>query len=229
LLLLFAKNALDNLGFERITLTISYLLAARMDRIMTPGEPFSLKVVTTLLNQANFRRIRVFDPHSDVATALLNSSEAIDNLAFVQDAIQDYYSRHASAAWCLVSPDAGALKKIHHVAQTVEASQVVECLKMRDVRTGKLSGFTVMENDLMGKTCFIVDDICDGGGTFIGIAALLKARNAGPIILIVSHGIFSKGFSLAGIDAIYTTNSYSDFVEVPSHTTILPVKRYLSI
>lgn len=230
LLALLAKNALDNLGFERIDLAVSYLLAARMDRVMTPGEPFSLKVITTLLNGAGFGRIRVFDPHSDVATALLDHAESVDNAAFVHDAIADYQQRHdpeKQLDWCLVSPDAGALKKIHKVAQQLGAGQVVECLKVRDVRTGHLSGFKVFEEDLKGQTCFIVDDICDGGGTFIGIASLLKARNAGAVVLLVSHGIFSKGFDLAGIDAIYATDSFRSFSEVPDNVQILPVQPYL--
>lgn len=230
LLALLVKNSLDNLGFERVDLAVSYLLAARMDRVMTPGEPFSLKVVTTLLNGAGFRRIRVFDPHSDVATALLDRSEAIDNAAFIGDAIADYQKRNSAGAeqsWCLVSPDAGALKKVHKVAQVIGANRVVECLKVRDVKTGHLSGFKVFDDDLNGQTCFIVDDICDGGGTFIGIANLLKAHNAGAVVLMVSHGIFSKGFDLPGIDVIYATNSFRDFSVVPDSVRILPVEPYL--
>jgi ribose-phosphate pyrophosphokinase len=58
----------------------------------------------------------------------------------------------------------------------------------------------------------IVDDICDGGGTFIGLAAELKNKNAGKLYLAVSHGIFSKGFdSLKCFDKIFTTNSFKDF------------------
>ena len=219
---LIAKEALEASGFESISLTISYLMAARMDRQMTEGEPFSLRVLATMLNQAGFKSIRIFDPHSDVTTALLLRSKAIGNEAFVKDCIADFNkndentdgtsrnSRERGNDYYLISPDAGALKKIHKVAQYVQAPRVAECMKMRDVKTGNLSGFKTMESDFEGKTCFIVDDICDGGGTFIGLAALLKSHNAGKIVLIVSHGIFSKGFDLAHIDAIYTTNSFKD-------------------
>ena len=76
-----------------------------------------------------------------------------------------------------------------------------------------MSGFAVYSNDLKGATCVIVDDICDGGGTFLGLATELKAKNAGELILIVTHGIFSKGLeSLTSVfDKIYSTNSFSDF------------------
>ena len=112
----------------------------------------------------------------------------------------------------LISPDGGALKKIYKVSEYLGGVEVVECSKSRDVKTGKLSGFKVYSEDLEGKDCLIVDDICDGGGTFIGLAAELKNKNAGKLYLAVSHGIFSKGFdSLRCFDKIFTTNSFKDF------------------
>ncbi|OIN60046.1 ribose-phosphate diphosphokinase [Arsenicibacter rosenii] len=228
LLALLVHQTLSTLGFERIELVISYLTGARMDRVMTNGEPFSLKVIAGIINMAGFHKVAVFDPHSNVSTALLNRSHAIDNTRFVSDAIQNDQARFPAGNWCLVSPDAGALKKVHDVAQVIGAGHVVECLKTRDVKTGKLSGFKVFDGDLAGKTCYIADDICDGGGTFIGIAGQLRKHNAGRVVLIVSHGIFSKGFSLAGIDAIYTTDSFRTFDSVHDSLTVLPVMTYLT-
>ncbi len=219
---LLAKDALEAAGFQQISLKISYLMAARMDRQMTEGEPFSLRVVATILNQAHFHRITVFDPHSDVTTALLLRSKAIGNETFVKNCIEHFYQNKEKDDYALISPDGGALKKIYKVAQFVDAPSVVECSKMRDVKTGHLSGFGSNVANFEGKTCFIVDDICDGGGTFVGLAALLKNRNAGKIVLIVSHGIFSKGFDLAGIDAIYCTDSFKDFKDLPEHVNVLP-------
>ena len=214
LVALLAQQTLSTSGVERIHLVISYLLGARMDRVMTTGEPFSLRVIANIINMAGFHRVTVFDPHSNVSTALLDRSYAIDNIQFVRDAIQADQARYPADAWCLVSPDAGALKKVHEVAQVIG--------------TGKLSGFKVFADDLGGKTCYIADDICDGGGTFTGIAEALKTHNAGRIVLIVSHGIFSKGFSLAGIDAIYTTDSYRTFDYASDSFTVLPVMAYLT-
>jgi len=60
-----------------------------------------------------------------------------------------------------------------------------------------------------------VDDICDGGGTFLGLATALKEKNAGKLSLIVSHGIFSKGFEELNksFDTVFTTNSFRDIEE----------------
>jgi ribose-phosphate pyrophosphokinase len=205
---LFAKNTLDYLEFESVSLDISYLLAARMDRVMLEGEPFSLKVIAGILNAAGFRKIRIFDPHSEVSTAMIERSYTVTNHAFVRDAIADYLAGHKPEAYCLVSPDAGALKKIHKLAEYLGIRDVVECMKERDLKTGALSGFKTTADDLGGKTCIIVDDICDGGGTFAGTAKMLREKGAAHIVLIVSHGIFSKGVNIDSVDAIYTTDSY---------------------
>lgn len=224
LLVLLAKNTLDYLEFTHIELHISYLLAARMDRVMLEGEPFSLKVVAAMLNQAQFRKIKIFDPHSEVATALIDRSYAVTNHLFVKEALADYFDRHQPYSYCLVSPDAGALKKIHKLAQYLEVDDVVECMKERDLKTGALTNFQTATESLEGQICFIVDDICDGGGTFAGTAKMLREKQAGKIVLIVSHGIFSKGLHIEHIDAVYTTDSYKELA-MPVHC--FPVSRYL--
>jgi ribose-phosphate pyrophosphokinase len=208
LLALFVKNSLDYMEFEKVELQISYLLAARMDRVMLDGEPFSLKVIAAMLNQGGFRKIKIFDPHSEVTTALIDRSYAVPNHVFVKDALADYFSRNKSSNYCLVSPDGGALKKIHKLAHFLQIDNVVECMKERDVKTGALTSFKTTTESLAGQTCFIVDDICDGGGTFAGTAKMLKEKGALKVVLIVSHGIFSKGTSIEHVDEIYSTDSF---------------------
>ncbi len=208
LMTLFIKNTLDYLEFEQVALHISYLTAARMDRVMLDGEPFSLKVVAGVLNLGGFKKIRIFDPHSEVSTALIDRSYTVTNHQFVQDALEDYSRKHGKVNYCLVSPDGGALKKIHKLAQFLQTDNVVECMKERDVKTGALTNFKTTTESLEGQTCFIVDDICDGGGTFAGTAKMLKEKGAVKVNLIVSHGIFSKGSNIEFVDEIYTTDSF---------------------
>jgi ribose-phosphate pyrophosphokinase len=229
LLVLMAQDVLYAAGLRRFALYISYLLAARMDRTMSKGEAFSLKIVGQLLNTGGFESIKIFDPHSDVAPAVLHHAHAIDNIAFAQQAVAHYRQQHAhlqDADICIVSPDAGALKKALKVSAALGGLDVVECLKIRDVKTGQLTGFKVFDESLAGKTCFIVDDICDGGGTFIGIAAILKEKNASAVVLAVSHGVFSKGTQLANVGHIYTTDSYKPLTSGEG-LTVFPVMDYL--
>lgn len=214
MLALFIKNTLDYLEFEQVELHVTYLLAARMDRVMLDGEPFSLKVVAGMLNQGQFKKVKIFDPHSEIATALIDRSYAVPNHQYVKDVLGDYFLHHAPGAYCLVSPDAGALKKIHKLAQFLDVNNVVECMKERDVKTGALTSFKTTAGHLDGQTCFIVDDICDGGGTFAGTAKMLKEKGAVKVNLVVSHGIFSKGTVIEAVDEVYTTDSFRQVEQV---------------
>lgn len=202
--LLLAVDALRRSGTEKISVFIPYLPYARQDRVMVPGEPLSVKVMCNLINSCNFERVYLFDVHSEVAAALLDNCQLITNAALVQRALENHKD------YLLVSPDAGALKKIYKLAEVLTYHEpIVLCNKVRDVSNGKIKKITVDQDDLGGRDCIIVDDICDGGATFIGVAQELKARNAGKILLVVSHGIFSHGEEELAkwIDHIYTTDS----------------------
>lgn len=107
-------------------------------------------------------------------------------------------------------PDIGAQ---HRYAETVPAPVKRQLFfeKTRNQQSGEITGMKIVsEINVTGKTVLIVDDICDGGRTFIECANILKNAGAGQIDLAVTHGIFSKGKAVlhqAGITNIYTTNS----------------------
>jgi len=205
-LLCLAVDALQRMDAKLQNLIIPYFPAARQDRVMIKGEPLSVKVYANIINTLNFKKVIVFDAHSEVTPAVLNNCEVVTNHNFIQKVIQEIGNDVL-----LISPDGGALKKIYKVSEFLGGIEVVECSKSRDVKTGKLTGFKVYADDLQGKDCLIVDDICDGGGTFIGLANELKKKSAGKLYLAVSHGIFSKGFeALKDFDRIFTTNSFRD-------------------
>jgi len=215
-LLLLAVDALKRMGINHLELLIPYFPAARQDRVMVSGEPLSVKVYADLINAQNFEKVFVFDPHSEVTGALLNQVVIIPNHQLIQKCIGQQKDI------LLISPDGGALKKIYKVSAFLGGIPVIECSKVRNVKNGALTGFTVYADDLKGKPCFIIDDICDGGGTFLGLAEKLKEKNAGPIYLIVSHGIFSNGFEelekhFAGI---FSSNAFSSI----NHKSLTQIK-----
>jgi len=206
-LLCITVDALRRMDVKVIDLFIPYFPAARQDRVMIPGEPLSVKVYADIINAMQLNKVFVFDAHSEVTPALLNNSTVIPNYTFIKEVL-NVIGENVK----LISPDGGALKKIYKVSEFLGGVDVVECSKSRDVKTGKLSGFKVYEDDLNGIDCLIVDDICDGGGTFVGLAEELKKKNAGKLYLAVSHGIFNKGFEVLNcFDKIFTTNSVKDF------------------
>ena len=203
---LLAKDALDHLGITEVHLFIPYIPYARQDRICDTGESFSLKVFAKLLNSANFTKVITLDAHSDVAPALINNCINISNTNLVQIVLL------ATNCEILISPDSGANKKINKLAtQCGMITRVVKCDKKRDLTTGELTGFEVFANDLEGKDCLIVDDICDGGGTFMGLATELKEKNVGKLHLFTTFGIYSKGIEILTkyFDGIWCSNGFS--------------------
>ncbi|MEQ1733216.1 MAG: ribose-phosphate diphosphokinase [Bacteroidia bacterium] len=222
-LLCLAVDALKHMHAKLGTLFIPYFPAARQDRLMVKGEPLSVKVYADIINTMGFEKVMVFDAHSEVTPALVNNCEVITNNTFIKQVIDTIGSYVL-----LVSPDGGALKKIYKVSEYLGGIEVIECSKSRDVKTGKLKGFKVYADDLQGKDCLIVDDICDGGGTFIGLAQELKNKNAGNLYLAVSHGIFSKGVDdlKPYFTQLFTTNSFKEIddsyvIQIPLNNGLL--------
>lgn len=222
-MLLVATDALRRMEVKRIHLVVPYFPAARQDRLMMPGEPLSVKVYTDIINAQYYQTITILDAHSSVTPALLNRVKDISNTNFITSCLQN------EKDFVLVAPDGGALKKIYQLAQVLGGVPVVECSKVRNVKTGKLSGFKVYADDLENKNCVIVDDICDGGGTFLGIAEELKKKNCGKLQLIITHGIFSKGLEkLTNVfDHVYSTDSFKTINNTKDFTQIKLDQRLL--
>jgi ribose-phosphate pyrophosphokinase len=186
-------NALRNVNPKtRIRLTIPYFPFARQDRVMTEGEPFALQVATNLINSCNFDEIEIWDAHSDVLAGMFPPGKLrmVPQWNLMESTIK--YIRTENS--CLVSPDAGALKKIYKLAKIMNMP-VIEASKVRDVSTGEIKS-TKIDPDAFWTTydkLFVVDDICDGGRTFIELGNEIRKHYQGELILVVTHGIFSKG------------------------------------
>lgn len=190
-------------------LYLPYIPYARQDRVANLGEALSIKVFADLINSQEYPKVHVLDPHSDVATALINNVQVTDCTVFakkVWDILPD-----EDGKLILLAPDAGALKKVHKIAKSINyKDEVIFCEKQRDTVTGKITGTKVYSDDIAGNDFIMFDDICDGGRTFIEIAKVLKSNGARKVILAVSHGIFSNGLEsiYEYIDEIYCTDSF---------------------
>lgn len=220
--LLTVTNALKNEGFE-LSLFLPYVPGARQDRINHTGEPLSIKVYTDIINAQNYLSVTILDPHSDVAPALINNCIVKPIWPIIREIVRtksDEYTEIIGYDTILI-PDAGATKKIFsYYFPNLEFNKrltFIQCLKKRDTATGKLSGFRIVDEIPHGSRCLIVDDICDGGGTFIGLKNKLQVPLK-KIGLFVTHGIFSRGVqdlikskdNPIGFDEIFTTNSIRD-------------------
>lgn len=184
--------------FTNNRLVMPYVPYSRQDRVCNVGEPLSIRVVADFINFLNFSRVEIRDPHSDVTPALFNNVFVEEQHKLVLDLLD-------LSQYTIVCPDSGAEKKVRKLDLPY-----IMCTKVRDTATGTIISTKVdLSVDNLGKeTYLIIDDICDGGRTFIEIAkeigAIDNVRTV-SVDLFVTHGFFTKGFDVfkGYIDNVY--------------------------
>ena len=203
-------------GAKTLILILPYLYYSRQDRATTTNSSFALKLFMETL-QGHYSALVTYDPHSEVCM-----DNGIANKLMVLGSsqstfIEDMLSRHEPDFVC--APDAGASEKIYQNMEQCEVTaDIITATKKRDPSTGALSDPQIeTECDLAGKHVLIADDICDGGYTFIQLAKVLREAGVETLGLMVSHGIFSKGFDELNkyFDYIETTDSFYTGDDIP--------------
>lgn len=185
----------------KTTLTCPYMPYARQDKEVSNESCFALKVVLDIFDTVE--SLTVFDVHNP---------KPFEGRGFVFNNIMPYAAIKSVVDSenidLLVYPDKGAAAR--YDAEIIGKPSIT-LDKVRDQLTGNITGLSIKDEDkdkLTGKI-LVVDDICDGGRTFIEAAKLLGDTEK---FLYVSHGIFSKGLDClydAGYTAIYTVNDLS--------------------
>lgn len=174
---------------QHMDLHMPYVPYARQDRVCKEGESFSLKVFGNLINDLMFDNVYIEDAHSDVAPDLIENSINISQVSLLSNS--DLGDTIVKADY-IVAPDAGAMKKAHRLGQFYD-KPVLQCTKTRLDRNTIQVDLLNPPKDLADSVLVVVDDICDGGGTFMALALSPRIAQARQLHLIVTHGIFSKG------------------------------------
>lgn len=205
----------------KFMLEMDYVPYARQDRRCNPGESLGIKVFADYINRMQFDAVLITDPHSDVTVACIDR-------VYVVDQIEVFGHLHNFADWYIVAPDLGAMKKAEKFAKFFGARGVVSCMKTRNMATGEIISHTVLgatEDELSGQKFFVLDDICDGGRTFVGVYHLLNDFAPERIELAVTHGIFSYGTDVVTdlYDAVHTTNSWNPDLVSLGKLNVIPV------
>jgi ribose-phosphate pyrophosphokinase len=189
------------------TLIIPYLPYGRQDRIMAHGEAFSLRVIANLINNISFKKIITFDCHSHVTQALITNLAEMTQLQCIKKVLRSSVELESILKNAIIiAPDAGAAKKAYEISREFKRPLAI-AEKIRDITTGNIIRTRI---DAEGKIALIVDDICDGGTTFIELAKCLRNQGFEKVYLYITHGIFSQGLDVFDglIDHIFTTNSF---------------------
>jgi ribose-phosphate pyrophosphokinase len=201
-------------GFKAVAM-IPYLPAARADR----GHPFGAKVYADLINDAGLDQVICFDPHSSVMPDMIENLTVLYSAPVIKDALFSRDPKHYAG---VIAPDHGAIDRTQRVADEL-GLPMYKAEKHRDFETGKLTGFTCEQLPAEGRF-LVVDDICDGGGTFLGLADACGVGRE-RLGLWVSHGVFS-GHAERLLDAfaeIHTTDSLLSANREDIHADIVPL------
>ena len=197
---------------------IFYLMGMRMDRVMDFNRPFTLKIVMDMLWHYNASSIRVLEPHSEVYHRLNPRAEEL----FIS-------TKGLPTNWVncqIVYPDKGASERYSfHYSMDLP---VIRCSKERNVSTGKITSIKIDNpQDIKDKPLLIIDDLCDGGGTFCGIAECFKKIGIPKDRLNISvvHMVNPKGIEnlSKNFNHVWFTNSYKDWENLPENVTMIKV------
>ena len=218
----------------KLTLNMPYIPNARMDRVKSVNEVFTLKWFCKFINSLNFSSVTVLDPHSDVSTALLDRVDVrtswLNNI--LNYAIQEASEDCDDKDFLVYFPDAGAMKRYKDM-KAFRRVDMIYGQKQRNWETGDILGLDVMdknggvinpvvnpiwqENPFKGKTILMVDDIISYGGTLYHSAMKLKELGAENIYAYATHtensvlddekGTFKKCLDDGTVKILFTTSS----------------------
>ena len=192
-------------------ITIPYLMTMRCDRLFSFEQPFSLKIVADVINSFNAKQVVIIEPHSSTCLDLIKNSKA----EYIIDKLTD----GDSFIFCL--PDKGAVSRY---GSNGFVHKPIICTKKRDIETGKLTGFEIEDlGDYQeGMVVIVADDLCDGGGTFVGIAEKIRELNPYSLVLAVVHAVQRSGIERVAkvYDQVVIANTYKDWDNLPNNVLI---------
>ena len=205
---------------DDFNLLLPYVPAARADR----GTPFGLYVYARLINAMSASKVLVLDPHSPAAARCIPGLVQVDHTEIVERAVKTSLHPHYDA---VIAPDEGARDRAAAVAARLGVD-VYQAEKKRDFDTGEILGIRMTEPFPPSGRYLVVDDICDGGGTFLGLADALDLP-VEQLGLWVTHGIFSGNAPKLRhcFGQILTTDSHAGCRRLGVASSILPAFTYL--
>jgi len=221
-LIVCAAKALKRLKVKNVSLFAPYIMGGRADRqFVEGGTSYLVDVVAPIINSLNFDEVITIDPHSTVTEAVINNIVVQTCHEMIVTCIHEGPD---DVQHVIISPDAGAMKKCYAIGEKLGLP--VYCgTKYRNVVTNEISNSNIVIPEYNGARDFIiVDDICDGGRTFLDLAAAIRPQmKAGDeLSLVVTHGLFSYGTEklVKEFSGVYCTNSVNSEKEDVNVTDI---------
>jgi ribose-phosphate pyrophosphokinase len=186
--LLVIIDALRRASARRITAVLPYFGYARQDRKPGPRTPISAKLVANLITEAGANRVLTVDLHAGQIQGFFDIPT--DNLYAMPVMVQDIKDYLDGENLMVVSPDVGGVVRARALARRI-ASDLAIVDKRRE-RAGESEVMNIIGN-VEGRTCLLLDDIVDSGGTICNAAEALLAKGAKAVYAYATHGVLSGG------------------------------------
>ena len=184
--LLLCIDALKRSSAKNITAVIPYFGYARQDRKVVPRTSISAKMVSNLITKAGADRVVTLDLHSGQIQGFFDIP--VDNLFATPIFARHIKKRIKTNNLICVAPDVGGTARARALGKMLNVGLAI--VDKRRPSPGKSEVMNVIGN-VNNKTCIIVDDIIDSGGTIVNAAKILKKKGAKDVHVYVSHGVLS--------------------------------------
>jgi ribose-phosphate pyrophosphokinase len=186
--LLIVIDALRRASARRITAVIPYFGYARQDRKVGPRTPISAKLVANLITGAGANRVLTVDLHAGQIQGFFDIPT--DNLYAMPVMVRDIQDYLGGDNLMVVSPDVGGVVRARALARRLGADLAI--VDKRRERAGESEVMNII-GDVEGRSCILVDDIVDSGGTICNAAEALIAQGAKDVCAYATHGVLSGG------------------------------------
>jgi len=187
--LLICIDALRRASAKRITAVVPYFGYARQDRKPGPRTPISAKLVANLITVAGASRVLSVDLHAGQIQGFFDIPT--DNLFASPVIAADIQARFANGNLTVVSPDVGGVVRARSLAKRLNNAPLAIVDKRRE-KAGESEVMNII-GDVDGRSCILIDDIVDSGGTLCNAAAALRQQGATDVVAYCTHGVLSGG------------------------------------
>ena len=184
--LLVAIDALKRGSAKRITAVLPYFGYARQDRKTGPRTPISAKLVANLITTAGANRVLTMDLHANQIQGFFDIP--VDNLFAAPTFVHHIKKKIKSNNIVCVAPDVGGVERARAIGKRLSADLAI--IDKRRSGPGKSEVMNVIGN-VKGKTCIIIDDLVDSGGTIVNAASALKSKGSKDVYAYVVHGVLT--------------------------------------
>lgn len=218
-------DALKRGSAKRITAVLPFYPYARQDKKHRGREPISARLIADLLRTAGADRIVSVDLHTDQIQGFFDGPvDHMQAMPILTDYVRQNYNLDNI---CVVSPDAGRVKVAEKWANVLGGAPLAFIHKTRDLEVANHVTSNRVVGDVEGRTCVLLDDMIDTGGTIAGAVKVLEEAGAGDVIIATTHGVFSdparERLSACGAREIITTDTLPQNHEGWDNLTVLPI------